>query len=141
MQVFPPTAASQGPTADKRTQPPGFEERSDAANGAGARTDPGSRTDARFGCGESRFLTYFSFYFSYSDVEWFLRSVPTFNCVFSFDLCRLVMPPSWVSLLRWLLQVPSPLFIQQVPQSPPDYFPYYLITPRKWQSCLRVIKN
>lgn len=87
LQVFPPTAAPQGPTADKRTQPPGSEECLDAANGAGARTDPGSRSDARFGCGESRFLTsLFAVFFSYYDVEWFLRSVPTL-IVFSLLTC------------------------------------------------------
>ena len=45
LQVLPPSAAPQGPTADQRTQPLGAEERPDAANGHGTRPVGYARTN------------------------------------------------------------------------------------------------
>jgi len=78
VQIFPPSAAPERPTADKRAQPPGSEERPDAADGAGPRTDPGARSDACLRRGESRCPTCLLCH----SVEWFLRSAD-FNYVFS----------------------------------------------------------
>lgn len=49
MQVLPPAAALEGPTAHQRAQPLGVEERVDAADGTDARTVPGARPGASSG--------------------------------------------------------------------------------------------